>query len=182
MIEIEIRAKVNDIEKVKDNLKRADAKFIKTEDQIDRIFGHSMFLDENKFIIEGGLSARIRQVNDKKEVDFKEITRDKAGIEVSAEIGSVEDGLRFLKKLGFEEAFTLKKSRDVFEYNNFTICLDRVDKLGNFIEIEKLVSSNSEEEKIRQECMELLNKFAPDSHVERRKYGDLIQELLNKDK
>ena len=182
MIEIEIRAKINDIEKVKDNLKRADAKFIKTEDQIDRIFGHSMFLDENKFIIEGGLSARIRQVNDKKEVDFKEITRDKAGIEVSAEIGSVEDGLRFLKKLGFEEAFTLKKSRDVFEYNNFTICLDRVDKLGNFIEIEKLVDSNSEEEKIRQECIKLLNKFAPDSHIERRKYGDLIQELLNKDK
>ena len=69
-----------------------------------------------------------------------------------------------------------------FEYNDFTVCLDRVDKLGNFIEIEKLVDSNSEEEKIRQECIELLNKFAPDSQIERRKYGDLIQELLNKDK
>ena len=182
MIEIEIKAEVKDIEKVKDNLKKADARFIKTEEQVDRIFGHSMFLDENKFITEGGLSARIRQVNDKKQIDFKEITRDKAGIEVSAEIGSVEDGLRFLKKLGFEEAFTLKKSRDVFQYNDFTICLDKVDKLGNFIEIEKLVSLNSEEEKIRQECMELLNKLAPGSQVERRKYGDLIQELLNKDK
>ncbi|OIO61992.1 class IV adenylate cyclase [Candidatus Woesearchaeota archaeon CG_4_10_14_0_2_um_filter_33_10] len=182
MIEIEIKAEVKDIEKVKDNLKKADARFIKTEEQVDRIFGHSMFLDENKFITEGGLSARIRQVNDKKQIDFKEITRDKAGIEVSAEIGSVEDGLRFLKKLGFEEAFTLKKSRDVFQYNDFTICLDKVDKLGNFIEIEKLVYSNSEEEKIRQGCMELLNKLAPGSQVERRKYGDLIQELLNKDK
>ena len=182
MIEIEIKAEVKDIEKVKDNLKKADARFIKTEEQVDRIFGHSMFLDENKFITEGGLSARIRQVNDKKQIDFKEITRDKAGIEVSAEIGSVEDGLRFLKKLGFEEAFTLKKSRDVFQYNDFTICLDKVDKLGNFIEIEKLVSLNSEEEKIRQECMELLNKLAPDPQIERKKYGDLIQEILNKNK
>ena len=69
-----------------------------------------MFLDENKMIIEGGLSARIRQVGQNTWLEFKEISRQKgAGIEIKADLDNMEEGLRFFEKLGFIELGLLDK-------------------------------------------------------------------------
>lgn len=43
MIEVEIRAKINNRDEIKKKLDEIDAKFLKTEKQIDRIFGNPMF-------------------------------------------------------------------------------------------------------------------------------------------
>ena len=135
MIEVEIRARIKDAERIKEELKKIGAKFIKTEKQIDKIFGHPMFLDSEKMIVEGGLSARIREVNDRKMLEFKEISRKSGGIEIKAELSDLNVGLKFLEKLQFKEAFTVSKLRELYLYNDFTIWLDSVDQLGNFIEI-----------------------------------------------
>jgi len=180
MIEVEIRARINDINSIKTRLSELGAEFVKSKKQVDRVFGHSHFLDENKFVIEGGLSSRIRQVDDKVSLDFKEICRKSGGIEVRSQLNSVETGLKFLEKLGFEEAFTVAKSREEYSYNDLILCLDKVALLGNFIEIEKTVNSSAEQEKAREECLELLNKIHPGLEIENKKYGDLMQEKINK--
>jgi predicted adenylyl cyclase CyaB len=45
-----------------------------------------------------------------------------------------------LNKLDFEEAFVITKNRTEFKYKNFEICLDEVESLGNFVEIEYVMS------------------------------------------
>jgi adenylate cyclase class 2 len=182
MIEVEIRARVGNLNKVKNKLNEIGASFVKNEKQVDRIFGHPMFLDENKMIIEGGLSARIRENNEKNLLEFKEIVRKGGGMEVSSELNDVKLGLKFLEKLKFEEAFTVSKKRDIFLHEGFTICLDWVEGLGDFIEIEKMISSSDEKERVRQECLQLLHKIVPDAKIENRKYGDLMQEKINENK
>ena len=99
MIEVEIRARIGSVGETRDELKRIGAKFVKTEKQIDRIFGHPMFLDSDKMIIEGGLSARIREIDNEKLLEFKEISRKSGGIEIKSELSDIDIGLKFLKKL-----------------------------------------------------------------------------------
>ncbi len=109
MIEVEIKAKIKDIENTKNALKKSGAKFLKTERQVDSVFGHPTMLDENNFVVEGGYSARVREKDGKTEVTFKEILRGQGGIEVNAPIASLDLGRKFLARLGFQEALTISK-------------------------------------------------------------------------
>jgi len=181
-IEVEIRAKIDDFTEIKQVLGKIGAKFIKSVNQIDKIFGAAKFLDSEHKIIEGGLSARIRGVNGKRTLEFKEILREKGGIELSAEVFSIESAEKILRKLDFEPAFTIKKARDSYSFQDFTICLDKVERLGNFIEIEKIIQSEDKVDEARKECLSLLETIAPGSKIETRKYGDLMQDLTNQRK
>ncbi len=179
-IEVEIRAKVDDFNGIKKSLDKIGGNFIKSENQIDKIFGAARFLDSEHKIIEGGIVARIREIDRKSTLEFKEILREKGGIELNCPMASIEIGEKMLKKLDFEEAFTVKKNREIYSYNGFTICLDKVEQLGNFIEIEKEITSEEKIEGTRKECLDLLEKIAPSSKIENKKYGDLMQEIINK--
>ncbi|MDD4990411.1 MAG: class IV adenylate cyclase [Candidatus Pacebacteria bacterium] len=181
MIEVEIRAKINSKSEVQSKLKEIGAVLEKSVYQEDRVFGHEMFLDENKMIVEGGLSARIRQVDQNVWLEFKEISRNKgAGIEIKADLDNMEEGLRFFEKLRFKEAFTISKSREVYSLNGFEICLDEVEQLGDFVEIEKMIVLPEEAEQAKSDCLVLLQKIAPKAEIINKKYGDLMQDILNK--
>jgi len=180
MKEVEIKAKVNDFENIKTNLKELVAELIETKNQVDRVFGHEMFLDDKHLVIEGGLSARIRETDTAKSLEFKEIVRMGGGLEIESKLHEVEDGLKFLEKLNFKEAFTVVKVREIYKHKDFEICLDKVEKLGNFIEIEKMVHSTEDEQHSRQECLDLLKVLSPGAELVHKKYGDMMQELKTK--
>jgi len=179
MIEVEIRAKIEDINLIRGKILSLGAKYIKTEEQTDKIFGRPEDLDENHKIIEGHFSARIRQKADKILVEFKEIRRTGAGLEFSSSVHRIEDGVYLLEKLGYEEAFTVSKTRDLYKLREFEICLDQVDKLGNYIEIEHSAKDGDQKEKAIKECEDLLFEIDQKTIVEPKKYGDLMQELIN---
>ena len=181
-IEIEIKARIKNFDEIKKVLQEIGASFVKSERQIDKIFGAAKFLDSEHKIIEGGIVARIREIDKKRSLDFKEILRQKGGIELICEIPSLELAEKFLNKLDFQEAFTIKKTREVFLYQDFTICLDNVEQLGQFIEVEKIISDEQEKDKTKQECLDLLKKLTTDSEIVEKKYGDLMQELINQQK
>ena len=183
MIEIESRARVQNIEAAEKELEERGAIFLQEKRQIDRVFGHDKFLDENRKIVEGGLSARIRKVNEQNpRLDFKEIIRESGGIEVSSDLDSIEEGEKFLDKLGFEEAFTVDKKRRSYKLNGFEICLDVVKKLGKFIEVEKEINNEEKKEETIKECRDLLKSIASDPEFIESKYGDLMQERINQGK
>ncbi len=179
MIEVEIRAKVDNFNEIKKDLNNLKANFLRSIHQIDKVFGHPMFLDSKNMVIEEGISARIRSVNNKCSLEFKEICRTSGGMELKSELIDINLGIAFLNKLGFKEAFTIDKQRESYKYKDFLIDLDNVDKLGYFIEIEKIVTSPEEKEPAREECIELLTLISPNSKIENKKYGDLMQELIN---
>ncbi len=183
MIEVEVRAKVKDFDEIKGKLNEIGAELSESIHQIDKVFGHPKFLDENTMIVEGGISSRIRSVNNHCVLEFKEINRESgAGMEIKSEISDVNMGVKFLNKIGFEEAFTVDKKRQSYKYKDFSIDLDEVEKLGFFIEIEKMIKSDDEKEIAKKECLELLNIISPEGQIENKKYGDLMQEIINKEK
>lgn len=180
MIEVEIRAKVQSLEPSKERLKKLNVEFLETEKQIDYIFGRAKDLDKDHKIIEGCFSARIRERGDKRNVEFKEIKRTGVGMEFSSPLASLESGFNFLKKLDFEEAFTISKIRENYKYQDFEICLDNVEQLGFFIEIEHSNKDDNDKTEALEKCQDLLNVIAPDAIIEPKKYGDLMQEIINK--
>ncbi|MFA7169552.1 MAG: class IV adenylate cyclase [Candidatus Paceibacterota bacterium] len=182
MVEVEIRAKIDNPEEIKASLEKFGAKFIKSQKQVDRVFGHKQFLDENNMIIEGGLSARIRTIDNSSALEFKEISREKGGIEIVSNLSNANIGIEFLAKLGFEEAFTIAKTRDYYVYKNLEIAMDDVEQLGHFIEIEKMIGYNEDKNPARQECENLLKELGKNLTIEKRKYGDLMQEIINQNK
>lgn len=180
MIEVEIKAKIKNIEEVKQKVIATGAVFVKKEEQMDCIFGHPSMLDENKMVVEGGYMGRVRQVDDKIKLTFKEIVRGKSGIEIEANIGSVELGKSFLKRLGFEEAFMVHKIRDVFDLNGVEVAVDKVELLGDFIEVEKVVDTPEKIDAAHNECQKVLDSLGIEYEVMTKKYGDLMQEIINK--
>lgn len=172
MIEIEIKAKVQNFNAIKKQLKKLKAKFVKTEKQADHIFGRDKDLDKEHKMLEGSFIARIREKDDNKSLEFKEVNRGGICMEFNSPLASLKSGFNFLEKLDFKKAFVTAKVREIYKYKNFEICLDNVKYLGYFVEIEH--------PKSLKKCQDLLKIIAPDAVIENKKYGDLMQELINK--
>lgn len=180
MIEVEIRAKVTSFSQARKALKKLG--FVKTKDeiQVDIIFGREEDLDNEHKIIDGRFIARIRQRNDQKSLEWKEILRKGSALELSVPLTNPKDGYRLLTCLGYRESFTITKNREIYEHNKITVCLDSIDKLGKYIEIEKEAASERDAENRLAECQSLLAQIDPTAISEPKKYGDLMQELINR--
>ena len=181
MIEVEVRAKVDSFRGLRQALGEK-ARFMGSTHQSDTIFGHPNFLDAENKVIEGGLISRIRESGDRKVLEFKEIKREGGALELKHEVTDPAKIKEFLGKLGFREAFTINKVRETYLYRDFLVCLDTVENLGQFIEVEKFASSESEAGEVWKECFDVLKDIFPEAEVEHRKYGDMMQELMNKGK
>ena len=180
MIEVEIRAKVNDFQSIKNKLRELGADFVHKKTQIDRVYGRKQDQDREQKLVEGSFSARIRQVDRSIRLDFKEIIRGSGGMEISIPFTDMGLADKFLTRIGYEEAFIITKKREVYSLGKFTIALDRVEQLGNFIEIELGTERESVKEILFKECEQLLKRVAPNARIEKKKYGDLMQEIINR--
>ncbi len=182
MIEVELKTRVDDLEKVKKELSKKDFETVGKAKHVDRIFIHPDQSDHEKKIIEGGIVARIRGIDDKHVLEFKEISREKnSGIELKHEISDVNAVILFLNKLGFEESFSIIKQREKYRSGELSICLDDVEKLGLFLEVEIIVSSSDKKEKALEKCSRILDELIPGSKIEKDKYGDMMLDLMKKE-
>ena len=179
MIEVEVRARVDSFRGLRQALGEK-ARFMGSTHQEDKIFGHPKFLDSEHKIVEGGVVARIRESGDRKVLEFKEIIRGGGALELKHEITDPAKIKEFLGKLGFEEGFSISKVRETYLYRDLLVCLDTVEGLGQFIEVEKVVAGEQQAGEAWKECFDVLKEFAPESEVEHRKYGDMMQELINR--
>jgi adenylate cyclase class 2 len=91
--------------------------------------------------------------------------REEIELPVSQKIFSV------LEKLGFKEAAVVTKTREMFSFESLLVCLDCVEGLGDFIEIE----SKDAAEKSR--IFSLLDRLGKDKDAcTRRSYLELLAE------
>jgi adenylate cyclase class 2 len=79
----------------------------------------------------------------------------KARQEVNVELESGENMEKILQNLGFSPAYTVKKSRERYEWKGVEIALDTVQDLGTFVEIELKSRSGKPEESIEEIKKEL---------------------------
>ena len=120
------------------------------------------------------LEKRIKVTYKGPKVDAETKSRE----EVNVEVSSFDEALRLFEFLGFKRFGTVKKRRRIYRLEGAIICVDSVDGLGDFIEIEvegglekkeeifRIASmlGYSREESIRLSYLELLEK----SRVENR--------------
>lgn len=99
---------------------------------------------------------RIRSENNKNLLTFKKIIDNLEVVEYESEIGNCEEVKRMILALGFEEYVIINKERTTGKLDEFNICLDEVESLGNFIEAEKIIEDESKRKSTKRELAQFL--------------------------
>ena len=86
----------------------------------------------------------------------------KTRAEHETEVADAEAAGGILSGLGFEPAATVEKRREFWAYDGFTVTLDAVDGLGEFVEIERAVDDEAAIESVRNEALDALDRIGLD--------------------
>jgi adenylate cyclase class 2 len=135
MLEVELKVKVPSLESVRKLLLEKGAECS------GRIHEHDIYYNapHRDFGITDE-AVRVRYTNDHAVVTYKGAKIKKFGLKAREELNTaVESGEVFetmLDRLGFTKTTEVNKWRENFRYSDAAICLDEVDELGTFVEIE----------------------------------------------
>ncbi len=180
MREIEIKLRVDDLDELEKKLAEKGLVISKELYQYDVIYSQN---DPSIFtgLKPGGIVVRIRDENGKLELNLKQQqTHELDNIEWETEVKDREAIHNILLLLGWKPEVEVKKVRKKGKLGEYEICLDRVEELGNFVELEKLADENANPEKIRQELINTLRQFGLNEKDEEAKgYDTQIYQLKN---
>ncbi len=143
MKEIEVKAKTDDLDRLANALSQLGCQFSKPIVQNDRIFipkGTSVPA------LPGVSVLRIRQQDGKFLFTLKQAVSNQLDcVEKELGIDDPEVLVEIFLLLGFEESSQVKKVRQKCQYQGMEICLDKVEGLGSFIEVEKISDENAKD-------------------------------------
>lgn len=151
MKNIELKIKLNDFKRVVSQLKKIGAKYINQLHQIDTYFN-----------IKSG-RLKIRNINNKIfELIYYQRPNKKSSKISNYQILNIKKNqiqkIKSILKKSLEVKIIIEKDRGLWQFNNTRIHLDRVKKLGNFLELETVVKKNLEEARIEHsKIINLLN-------------------------
>lgn len=159
MREIEIKLKVNNLEELEKKLIESGLVISKEITQHDVIYSHGSdpFTDRSK---EGHTVIRIRKQDG---VSILTLKCQKSGeldcLEYESEVKDSDQVHEMLRILGWKPEIEVKKIRNKGRLGEYEICLDKVEGLGTFIELEKLADDNVDPEPTREEMFKILEPF-----------------------
>ena len=180
MKEIEVKVKVKDLDEIKNKLKWMTCSFGEETLQED-----SIFLKKELALLNVPLGTevlRLREGNDKVLLTLKISQSNEFDcIETEVVIDSKEKMEEILGSMGYSKKVQVKKKRLMGKLRGFTICLDKVDGLGNFVEVEKISSEDAE--KVQEELMKFLESLglSRENRIEKG-YDTLMWEALKSNK
>lgn len=177
LIEVEIKAKIKSFNKIKEILIQMGAVQKKVIVMEDYYFKHP-----NKDFAKTDEALRLRKTNEKKYLTYKgpkidELTKTREEIEV--EIDEIEKFKVILIKLGFIEVPRILKKREIYEINKIKICLDEVQFIGKYIELE--IEAINDQDRINK--VDKLIKFAESIGIKkedfiRKSYLELVKDEI----
>ena len=168
MLEVEVKVRI-DIEEVKGKLGKLGAKFIRKQHQLDTYFHHPCrdFKKTDEALRVRAVSGKYLLTYKGRRLDSQTKTREEIEIKVDNKIFDI------LKALTFSKVRSIEKQRSFYRWDNLKIFLDKVEGLGEFLEIEG--DSWQSKEKIFQFLEEL---GIQRNRLIRKSYLELIQEVL----
>lgn len=181
MREIEVKVKIEDLSELENRLKEKDCVLSPPINQHDVIYSlkgvHE--LDSRR---EGKIILRIR--NQDGEIRFtlkKQKSNESDNIEYETIVDDAKELDGILRALGWRPEIEVKKIRRKGKIGEYEICLDNVEGLGAYVEMEKLTDENADPAKVQRELLEVLESFGVDrSGLENRAYYTIILQLENK--
>jgi len=182
MREIEIKLKVNDLSAIEKKLKELGCLLSENILQHDVIYSLKDKQAEFNKSKEGDIIIRIRKQDDVAQLNLKkQMSYEMDNIEYETEIKNPEAVHQMLMLLGWTPTVEVRKVRRKGKLSDYEICLDEVEELGNYIELEKLTSDSDDPNKVRQELFEALTPFGLSEKDEEIKgYDTQIYQLHNK--
>ncbi len=155
MIEIEIKVKA-DHSKAHSILKKIGALKMGVENQSDVYFA-APYRDFAKT----DEALRIRSLDGSAVLTYKGpkldgISKTREEFETPVDEATT---IQILHALGFSEAGVVRKKREIFSAGDITVCLDAVENLGEFLEVEIVAENEKELEPSRAKLFELLKQF-----------------------
>ncbi len=178
MIEVEVKAHVNDFNDVKSKLNLIDAVKVNKEHQIDTYFNNNNYRDFEK--TDEALRIRKTTASDGesriiltyKGAKLDEISKTRKELEVDIEnYGQMR---LILENLGFKAVADVEKHRTTYLLDDFIITLDKVEKVGKFVEIEKDVKEGEDFKHILNEIFKLYRKLGIHAGFQRKSYLELM--------
>ena len=157
----------DNLKRVEEILKKMGARFVKKVYEIDTYFNHP-----SRDFAETDEALRIRVAGGKsyltykgRKVDVQSKTRE----EIEVEIKDADTAVLLLTKVGFTPVAVVKKVRIRYELGEFDICLDDVEDVGTFVEVE---TSGEHMEERRDAALALLERLNLKKY-ERKSYLEL---------
>jgi adenylate cyclase class 2 len=155
MIEIEVKVRA-DHSKARPILKKIGAVKLGVESQSDIYFAapHRDFAKTDE-------ALRIRSLEGQAVLTYKgpkldNVSKTRKEFETPVDEATTT---QILHALGFSEAGVVRKNREVFRTGDITVCLDAVESLGEFLEVEIVAENEKELETSRAKLFELLKQF-----------------------
>lgn len=102
---------------------------------------------------------------------------DSAPLEHELTVDSKEEMEKLLLTLGFIEAVQIKKARKKAKHEKWEICVDEVEGLGTFIEIEELATPDTSVPETRKRMRAFLTQIGiPENELFTNRYDTLLLE------
>ena len=175
MIEVEVKAKIDDFKEMEEKLENIGAVKSKTEFQEDIYFA-SPIVD----FAQTDEALRIRTTNNNTFITYKgPKLNDKAKTrkEVEMTIENSEKATDIFTEIGFMEVRTVRKNRQYYTYENFEISLDDVEGLSPYMEIEIALDDSEDYSQAQDEIFKLFEKLGITDGFERTSYLELLENL-----
>ncbi|MBZ9572206.1 class IV adenylate cyclase [Patescibacteria group bacterium] len=172
-MEIEIRAKIENLTNLKKKLINLGATLGTQRRQFDVIYKKKG--EEGTDQGPGSYILRIRDSDKGKFLTFKALT-ERRGVweEYELKIDNVKEAKKILEKIGFIKALTLTKERTPGKLDEFNFNLDNIKELGSYIEVELI---DDDGRKAQEKIKQLLFKLGiSENQLERRGYPEIIFE------
>lgn len=172
MKEIEVKAYLKDRQKVLDSLSA-----------LGIVLGEPIFQDGTEFAKAGNTLAeylindhfvRLRTENGVHNMTVKKDDKDfpLSKVEFESKIENREQVEQALMAMGYNPVLRIKKIRQKAKYKDYEICIDEVEELGSFIEIEKI--SNEDTGSVIAELRDLLFSLGVKEEDEVKKGYDIL--------
>ena len=132
--EIEVKARVANFDLLLQRLSDLGCKISLPITQNDTVYlPNNVTFSDISF---GSNALRIRIEDGKALLTLKQRQKvELSAIEAETEVKDIPNTQKIIELLGYYEAIKINKKRRITKYNDYSICLDEVEELGNFIEI-----------------------------------------------
>ena len=182
MREIEVKLKVADLEALEQKLKDRGCVFSAPINQHDTVYSRGDSTSEWEESKEGDIILRIRKQDDKTEFNLKQQKSSELdNLEYETKVEDPKALHQILLTIGWHPEVEVKKIRRKGKLDKYEVCLDEVESLGGFVELEKLTDENTDPIKVQEELLQVLESFGiPRSDLEVRGYDTMIFQLRPK--
>lgn len=180
MREIEVKAKLREKETLLQKASDMGIKFGPAIVQDDTTYETTIPKDDPNWNI-----FRIRKQDGKNilTMKFKASSRSRDNHERETIIDQPEEVVVMLERVGYKFGVRIKKLRQFAKYNDLELCIDEVEGLGSFIEIEKLADDEADVDEVQKNLWTVLEKLGVSSEDRIHKgYDTLMYEYLNSEK